>query len=441
LTALQAAESSIALVVGGTVRANSAAQAGPRVAETIAGLIQVRAFSVLVGAGCSYQLGLPRIRSMSAQDIRSLLDRTESQADESSLQLLDGLVGDEQVDLEALLAQIQICLAYCERMGLRELAVKSTAFSTDAFLKLRRILNRALAVDCDWRRHESDWGDELRRDPLKTHREFLRKLVTARRPDLPRIRVFTTNYDLVLESALDELRLPYSDGFVGTVTRWLQLESFDRDLYQQQPGRRLQRVPDMLYLYKLHGSVNWSSEPSGELSSAEIRQLPMVGDQAVIFPTPQKDWDVMGYPYSDLLRAFSAQLMEPECALLAVGYGFGDDHINRVIGRAIKTNPTMQLMLVAPSGVLKIEPEKDFGEAGFEETRLAALARISSPRITVLTGTGATFGGFVRQYLPDPERDATEAEREQGLAAAVDAALELTRPNTPQASGEEAQPA
>ena len=55
-------------------------------------------------------------------------------------------------------------------------------------------------------------------DPLLAHRTFLSRIVRSRRSNLPRPRIFTTNYDLVIESALDELGYPYIDGFSGRLT-------------------------------------------------------------------------------------------------------------------------------------------------------------------------------------------------------------------------------
>ena len=415
------AEAALVVLSGGVVRAEGAA-APRRVAEAIAKLIKVRSFCCLVGAGASYHIGLPRIREMAFADLEALTTRTGAVVSADARDLLAALVGEKRVDLEGLLAQLQVSLAFCQRMGLDALPIGEKKIGASTFASLRESLNKALATDCDWLRHRSNLQEPLKSDPLRGHREFIRRLVTARGIDLPRVRVFTTNYDLLLESALDELRFPYSDGFVGTVSRWLQLETFDRDLYELQPGRRPQRVADMLYLYKLHGSINWTSDPSAELATTEIHQSPGVSDRAVIFPTPQKDWDVLGYPYSDLLRAFSAHIMQPEAALIVVGYGFGDDHVNRVMARAIKANTTLQLLVVAPAGVLADEKDKN-GQRTFSASRLGSLAQIGSPRITVVSGADATFERFAIDLLPDPERDATEAEREEGLAEAVDAAL------------------
>src|SRR5438094_3024761 len=107
----------IAVLSGGAVRAEGAS--GPRrIAEALAQLIQMKAFSCLIGAGSSYHLGLPRIREMSIVDLRELISRTETTIASSAEDLLIRLVGDRKVDLEDLLAQLQVSLAYCQRMKL-----------------------------------------------------------------------------------------------------------------------------------------------------------------------------------------------------------------------------------------------------------------------------------------------------------------------------------
>ena len=138
------------------------------------------------------------------------------------------------------------------------------------------------------------------------------------------MRVFTTNYDLVIERTLDDAGVPYFDGFVGTVNRVMQLESYQQDLYlpPQADGRRLVRTPNVMYLYKLHGSVNWRSgvSPAGH-GTVHVEQSSQVGEDeelVLIYPTPQKEADVLGHPYADLLRAFSTTLSAP-----GVCRGFG----------------------------------------------------------------------------------------------------------------------
>src|SRR5581483_5246595 len=68
------------------------------------------------------------------------------------------------------------------------------------------------------------------------------------------IELFTVNYDLLLETALERLAVPYFDGFVGTLGA-----RFHTDLVEGLPGSDQESVPAFFVrLWKLHGSVNWA---------------------------------------------------------------------------------------------------------------------------------------------------------------------------------------
>lgn len=67
------------------------------------------------------------------------------------------------------------------------------------------------------------------------------------------LEVFTVNYDLLLETAFEELAVPYFDGFVGTLRA-----RFRTDLVEATPTAPAGWVPSLfLRLWKIHGSVNW----------------------------------------------------------------------------------------------------------------------------------------------------------------------------------------
>ena len=80
------------------------------------------------------------------------------------------------------------------------------------------------------------------------------------------LEVFTVNYDLLVETAFEQSRLPYFDGFVGNIQA-----RFHTDLVEgtpEEPGRWI--LPSFVRLWKLHGSVNWAWDTSAE---AEIVRM------------------------------------------------------------------------------------------------------------------------------------------------------------------------
>ena len=57
----------------------------------------------------------------------------------------------------------------------------------------------------------------------------------------------------------------------------------------------------------------------------------------------------------ELLRRFAEFMARPQTALLINGYGFGDEHINRLIRSAL-LNPTLQVVVYLPEFTLSDGP-------------------------------------------------------------------------------------
>ena len=66
------------------------------------------------------------------------------------------------------------------------------------------------------------------------------------------IEIFTTNYDLLMEQALEETSVPYFDGFIGSKNSFFDLRALEENAIPKHWTR----------LWKLHGSLNWYQENS-----------------------------------------------------------------------------------------------------------------------------------------------------------------------------------
>lgn len=369
-----------------------------RVTEIVGRLLQVPNFSMLLGAGASFHLGAPRIRAVSRDDVGALLAAAEIETSDGVCAILDSLV-QEIVDLEQVLHRLTAALNYVHAFDTDTLKIDSRSHSVEDLTECYAALNLALAHACDLPAPDVDAG------VLSPHSDLFRKVVSARRTDLPRVRLFTTNYDLAIERSLDHAGIHYLDGFRGGVARQLDLNAFSADLFARRSGNgggSLVRIHELVHLYKIHGSLNWRRGPAGRglMSSGIVQstQRPSAENLAVIYPTPAKDSDVLGYPYSDLLRIFGTSLAEPESALVVCGYGFADDHINRLIEQALGHNPTMQLLVVDPVGV--IDDGDNGEEVKFTRSVSGQLAQSQDNRIAVLTGPAAEFRNL-HDLLPD----------------------------------------
>lgn len=74
----------------------------------------------------------------------------------------------------------------------------------------------------------------------------------------------------------------------------------------------------------------------------------------MVMPRAGKYMDTIGYALGELFRTFAEFMSKPQCCLILCGYGFGDEHINRLIRSAL-LNPTLQLVI--NSGGFSGDPE------------------------------------------------------------------------------------
>jgi SIR2-like protein len=216
--------------------------------------LELRNLTVLIGNGCSIPLGAPVIHDTNR--IKNELDNEpfcllDNDAQDRARKLLDVLVPDTRViGVEPLLSVLSGFRANAEILNMPQ-SVGGVAVSADDAAALERLLKKWIYGRC---RALNDVTDE----GLRHHEELMRRIL-LRSTTLPRCKVFTTNYDLILERALDNLGVLYFDGFLGTLDRTLRTESYHYDLYY--PGEttegRVSRVDRVLHLYKMHGSINW----------------------------------------------------------------------------------------------------------------------------------------------------------------------------------------
>lgn len=186
---------------------------------------------------------------------------------------------------------------------------------------------------------------------LELYKTFYSKL-SLRNRDLSRINVFTTNNDLFNERALDNLNINYNNGFGGGLERFFNPARF-RYTHSKRVDLNLEKfepIDNMVYLYKLHGSINWVESTSNSLF--DIHEIPIktgegASDQppALIFPTPLKQNQSLGAPYADLIREFQAKLTLQNSVLFVVGYSFSDEHLNNIIYQALASNTSLSVVV------------------------------------------------------------------------------------------------
>lgn len=224
-----------------------------------------------------------------------------------------------------------------------------------------------------------------------------------------RLHVFTTNYDRLVEFGCEMLGLRVLDRFVGQLSPVFRASRLGIDLHYNPPGIRGEPryLEGVVRLTKLHGSVDWRQETDvAGVSQIRRTSLPFAAaedhpdlptrplDSAIIYPNPAKDVETLQYPYAELFRDFAAATCRPNSVLVTYGYGFGDDHANRVL-RDMLTIPSAHLAVVAygdPGGRIR----GFCNQAGRPE------------QVTLLMGPHfADLGNLVEDYLPKSAIDRT----------------------------------
>lgn len=163
------------------------------------------------------------------------------------------------------------------------------------------------------------------------------------------VEIFTTNYDLALERALEINGIRYFDGFIGA-----SKAPFHTELVEARIGDTENWLPSFFVrLWKLHGSINWEWE--NELNAKVIRLGTTVskGAPAAIYPSDTKYAESRRVPFVVLQDRFHQAVHQPETLMLISGYSFNDEHINEIIFSAVKRNPRSNYIAFCFDGIPK----------------------------------------------------------------------------------------
>jgi len=227
-------------------------------------------------------------------------------------------------------------------------------------------------------------------ESLAIHEMFLRK-VARRSPRLPRMRLFTTNYDLCFESAASRARFVVTDGFSHTQPQEFDGTHFDYDFVRRHQDREVpDYIPNVFHLYKLHGSLDWKAAGLQIIKTAE-RPL-------IIYPRDSKFEASYDQPFLEMMSRLQIALRQPNTGLLVIGFGFNDHHIAQPILSAMESNVGLKAVGVSPdlkerSGLETPAPPATNSAI----SRIASLIRAGDWRLSLLA---ASFEELTAQ-LPD----------------------------------------
>ena len=284
----------------------------------------------LLGAGISFDANIPLMWDLTDR-VRALM------RDDEHAQLLDKVWADlpENAHIEHLLSHLGDYAALAERSK-----GKSTVIGTQKDIEqVHRTIVGHIAEIIRWgyRAASSTRAEEVGRysGSLVTvagHSAFVEALFRTQHAGLRErrqaVRLFTTNYDTLLEDALALACVPYWDGFSGGAVAF-------------RTHRFGEAEPDASYgahVIKLHGSIDWHLGPDGKVWRMRDGDVyPNREARVLIHPQSTKYVATQRDPFAAQFDMLRRTLARPSDHVLAVcGYSFGDDHINQEIELALE---------------------------------------------------------------------------------------------------------
>jgi NAD-dependent SIR2 family protein deacetylase len=307
--------------------------------------------SFLLGAGCSAN-SIPTMRAMWDNNSDDVLNNVSKEIKQYA---------NEQGNFEKLLEVLIAQKFYLERTN------QYTENIQDSITQIKEIIFKSCNVSM-----ETDNFDIS----IETYKSFYKKIM-YRENSLSKVNIFTTNYDLLNEMAMDDLGIIYCNGFSGNINRYFNPMTFNY-AYAESIGlsdKKYHALDKYVYLYKLHGSINWVEDIDTEkmFQIKEIQNPDKSQETIMIYPTPTKQNSSFSSPYSDLFREFHKKVLIQDNALVVIGYSFADEHINNIIYQALATIPKFRLIIFA------------YGDIG-ENSEIQKIINLDDPRIWVING-------------------------------------------------------
>ncbi len=279
--------------------------------------------TVLLGAGASCVCGLPSGAKL-FEDLKKHKIKKFNGNDEEIKKII---TTTDNLDIETYLSKIENAKMFYKNNNDSKKADNIEVFYNDC---LKFIVNKI----------------KINVPSRDVHKKFISKLLSTRN-DLSkgRIKIFTTNYDTIIEDACAEEGIIAIDGFsfVGS-KRLFNSNYFDYDVIDDNLTKRNntpERINNLIYLHKLHGSVNWYKEENTFYctNKNQEKKNPMI-----IIPGESKFKNSYDSPYLDMIGKFREGLCESEL-LIVIGYSFSDTHINNIIVESIQRNSNISVLI------------------------------------------------------------------------------------------------
>jgi hypothetical protein len=298
------------------------------------------------GAGASKKAGVPLTREFVTEFRGSIAG--ESQLVTVYDRLVALLNEEERPDTEPVaIADVEALLSSLDTLAAPPLPIRAffnkkelaSGFDQAVLIRLRRDLESFIREKCVVLPEATGY--------LQPFLKFLK--------DWGTIRVFTTNYDIVLEQFFRISEVRWTDGFRLS---WDSSELTERSSIQA-------------YIYKLQGSVTWFHTPlDGFVSLPIVRGVEGVqllsGEtpvSVILYPARKEGF---AGPLVELMRMLQEELLKSDI-LVVVGYSFRDERFLRIFLDAGAAHRDLRLVLISPDAdtlySATFRPLREGGEA------------------------------------------------------------------------------
>ena len=182
---------------------------------------------------------------------------------------------------------------------------------------------------------------------------LLRILFNGYAQNAESIPVITTNYDTLLELFCDLAELPIDTGFTGFRRRKPRAAPIFQTQYsriwaaEKKGGFQADHRPcKTVRLHKPHGSISWLATPTGPVEALNDSSD---ASRAIVVPGPSKYQDALVNTLFDSMRTEMNAVLGGASALLCLGFGFNDDHLQGVIKARLKEHMPLILLTRGPT--------------------------------------------------------------------------------------------
>lgn len=206
-----------------------------------------------------------------------------------------------------------------------------------------------------------------------SHGDYYRGILAIQQELNYPLHVFSLNYDLCVERiGGPDFRVETGFADFGPSHHW------DWERFEQTESGPASLPP--LYLYKLHGSINWKRDEGKNLFSVEQTENVESDRMDVIFG---RDFKLEAAdPY--LFYAYQFRRFTLDSRLIViVGYSFADDHINKMLTQALSRDDPKRLLVVT-----RCKTEE---ECVAKANKIVELLDVRTDQVIVKKGTAREF--------------------------------------------------